>query len=165
MTTVLGAFETRESAARAVDELIAARFEPDEISVLGPEGELASVTPEGETARRTATGAGIGAAIGGLGSILIGMAALAIPGVGPIVVLGPLAGTLTAAIGGGLIGGMIGFLTSQGVPESEASFYAERVKAGAFVVAVRTDPEDESRARRVLMNSGAEGPIREQTSE
>jgi hypothetical protein len=161
MSTILGAFETRDGATRAVDSLIAEGFEPDDISVLGPRGELATVTPENETARNVATGAGIGAAIGGLGSILIGAAALAIPGVGPIIAIGALAAPLTAAIGGGLIGGLIGFLTSRGVPEEEASYYAERVKAGAFVVAVEVDPAEESRARRVLMNSGAEGPIRE----
>lgn len=164
MATVIGAFETREGAARAVDDLIAAGIEPDEVSVLGRHGEVADVTPENETARDVATGAGIGAAIGGLGSILVGVAALAIPGVGPVIALGPFAGALTTAIGGGLIGGMIGFLKAHGVPEGEASFYAERVKAGAYLVAVHAGSGEEARARATLVASGAEGPIREQAA-
>ncbi len=161
MPMVIGAFETREGAANAVDDLIAAGIEPDDVSVLGRHGEVADVTPENETARDVATGAGIGAAIGGFGSILLGVAALAIPGIGPVIALGPFAGALTTAVAGGLIGGMIGFLKAHGVPEDEASFYAERVKAGAYLVAVHARPGQEARARAALVTSGAEGPIRE----
>ena len=164
MATVIGAFETREGAAHAVDDLIAAGIEPDELSVLGRHGEVADVTPDNETARDVATGAGIGAAIGGLGSVLIGIAALALPGIGPVVALGPFAGALTTAIAGGLVGGMIGFLKAHGVPENEASFYAERVKAGAYLVAVHAKPGEEARARATLVASGAEGPIRERAA-
>ncbi len=164
MGTVIGAFETREAAARAVDDLIAAGIEPDDVSVLGRHGEVADVTPENETARDIATGAGIGAAIGGLGSILVGVAALAIPGIGPVVALGPFAGALSTAVAGGLIGGMIGFLKARGVPEDEAAFYAERVKAGAYLVAVNARPGEEARARATLVTSGAEGPIRDRAA-
>ncbi len=164
MPMVIGAFETRDAAAHAVDDLIAAGIAPDEVSVLGRHGEVADVTPENETARDVATGAGIGAAIGGLGSILVGLAALAIPGIGPVIALGPFAGALTTAFAGGLIGGMIGFLKAHGVPEDEASFYAERVKAGAYLVAVSARPGEEAKARSTLVTSGAEGPIRDRAA-
>ena len=164
MGTIIGAFETREMAAGAADELLAAGFRPEQISVLGRHGEITDVTPENESMNRTATGAGIGAAIGGFGSLLLGAAALAIPGVGPLVAIGPLSGALSAAIGGGFIGGVIGFLTGQGVPENEASRYAERVHAGAYLVAVHADAGEDSRARTLLALAGAEGPIREGTT-
>ncbi len=164
MVTVLGSFETREAAASAVDHLIAEGFRPEDISVLQPGGKPADVTPENEPAHSVAKGAGIGAAIGGFGSILAGAASLAVPGIGPLLALGWLGGALTAAIGGGLIGGMVGFLVAQGVPKEEASFYAERVKAGAYVVAVRTDEAREPKARLVLAEAGAEGPIQERAA-
>ncbi|HEY3078671.1 MAG TPA: general stress protein [Chloroflexota bacterium] len=160
MGTVIGAFETRELAARAVDLLLAAGFRPDDVSVLGPHGELKDVTPENERARSIATGAAIGAAVGGLASLLVGAAAFAIPGIGPVLALGPLAGALSAAVGGGLVGGLVGFLMSQGLSHDEAELYAERVRAGAFLVAVRCDPKDEPKAATILAVAGAEAPIR-----
>ena len=162
MGTIIGAFETREMAASAADELIAAGFRPEQISVLGRHGEITNVTPENETMNRTVTGAGIGAAIGGFGSLLLGAAALAIPGVGPLVAIGPLSGALSAAIGGGFVGGIIGFLTGEGVPEHEASRYAERIHAGAYLVAVHPDSGEESRAKTLLAIAGAEAPIRDE---
>jgi hypothetical protein len=150
---VVGAFETRAMAGRAVNDLMGAGFRPDQLSVLGRHGELTDVTPEGETATKVATGAGIGAAVGGLGSILLGAAALAIPGVGPVLAAGSWAGALSLALGGGLVG----FLSAQGVPADQAELYAERVCrsrrgfgvqcAGAAVRAGRRRRRGRSRAR------------------
>src|SRR5207244_2470701 len=72
METVLGAFETRRMAERAIDDLLAAGFSPDQLSALGRHGEAMELTPEHETVEKTATGASIGAAVGGFGSIAIG---------------------------------------------------------------------------------------------
>jgi hypothetical protein len=154
METVLGAFETRRMAEVAVDDLLAAGFRADELSVLGRHGDVTDLTPENETADKTVAGAGIGAAIGGFGSIALGLVVAAIPGIGPVVALGPFA----AALGGGVVGGLIGFFAAHGIPERDAALYAERVRAGAYVVAVHTD--DGLRAESVLAQSGAEAPIR-----
>ena len=160
MTTIVGAFETREMAARAVDALLAEGFAPDQISVLGRHGQPVSVTPENETATSVATGASIGAVAG---AALAGVIALAIPGVGPLLALGVWGGLLPAALAGGLTGGLIGFLVSQGVPKEEAELYAERVRAGNYLVAVHADPAREVRARVILESAGAEGPVRRES--
>ena len=160
MAAVVGAFETRAMAERAINDLLAGGFRPDQVSVLGRDGQPADLTPENETAENVATGAGIGAALGGVGALLIGAAALAIPGVGPIVAVGTWATALSMAVGGGLVGGLIGFLTSQGVPAEQAELYAERVRAGAFLVAVTPDAGEQAKAESLLANAGAEGPIR-----
>ena len=160
MTAIVGAFETRGMAERAVNELMAAGFRPDQVSVLGRDGQPTDLTPENETAGNIATGAGIGAAVGGIGALLAGTAALAIPGIGPVLALGTWAGALSAAMGGGLVGGLIGFLTSQGISEEDASRYAERVRAGAYLVAVTPDTGEQAKAESILANAGAEAPIR-----
>ena len=90
----------------------------------------------------------------------MGTAALAIPGVGPVVALGAWASALSLALGGGLVGGLIGFLSAQGAPAEGAGLHAERGRAGAYLVAVRPDPGEQARAESVLANAGAEGPIR-----
>lgn len=151
---VLGAFEVRRMAERALDELLAAGFRADELSVVGRHGERVDLTPEHETLDKTMTGAGIGAAVGGGGAIALGLAAAAIPGIGPVVAFGPFA----AALGGGFVGGLIGLFAAHGMPEQDATRYAERVRAGAFVVAVHT--HDGLRAESILAQSGAEAPIR-----
>ncbi|HZS87243.1 MAG TPA: general stress protein [Chloroflexota bacterium] len=160
MSIVIGAFELREQAAAAVDQLLAGGFAADEVSVLGRHGEVADLSPEHQTATRIATGAGIGAALGGFGSIAVGLAALAIPGLGPVLALGPFALALPVAVAGGLAGGLVGFLMAQGVPQEEAERYAERVRAGAYLVAVHTDPSRELAAETILAAAGAEAPIR-----
>ncbi len=157
MSTLIGAFETRQMAAHAVDALLAAGFPPDQVSVLGRHGELSDVTPENETATRVATGASMGAVAG---AVLMGVVALAVPGVGPLLAVGAWGALLPAALAGGLAGGLIGFLRAQGVPEDAAAHYAERVHAGAYLVAVHVEQGTEVQAENVLAEAGAEGPIR-----
>ena len=52
METVLGAFETRRMAERAIDDLLAAGFSPDQLSALGRHGEAMELTPEHETVEK-----------------------------------------------------------------------------------------------------------------
>ena len=79
-------------------------------------------------------GAGIGAAVGGVGGLLTGLGLMAIPGVGPVVAAGWLAataaGAVTGAAVGGAAGGIIGGLTDAGVSEDDAHVYAEGVRRG-----------------------------------
>lgn len=151
--TVLGAFGTRRLAERAVADLLAAGFGPGELSVLGRHGETIDVTPE----HGTVTAAGVGAAVGGFGSVALGLVGAAVPGIGPVIALGPFSAALSA-MGGSLADGLTGFFTAHGVPASDAARYAERVGAGAYVVAVHTD--DGPRAESILATAGAEAPIR-----
>jgi stress response protein YsnF len=103
------------------------------------------------------TGAGIGAAVGGLGGLLVGLGALAIPGIGPVVAAGPLATALSGLIGagvgavaGGAAGGLIGALVDMGLPEEEAERYTEGVRRGGTLVAVRVEDNDERRVRDIM---------------
>lgn len=77
----------------------------------------------------------------------MGIGALAIPGIGPIIATGPLAATLAgAAIGagsGGLVGGLIGL----GIPEEEAESYDNYVDEGHILVMV--DVEGEQKEQEV----------------
>src|SRR4051812_5113453 len=112
MDTIIGAFESREAAGVAVDELLANGFQPDHVSVLGKHGEEATLAPENEGWTHVAWGSGIGAAAG---LALSGVVALAVPGVGPLLALG----VWSPLIAGGVLGGMVGFLSAQGVPKDQ----------------------------------------------
>src|SRR3954464_1540296 len=99
METISGLFNTHDEAKAAVAALEEAGVPSADISVIGPEGS-ASTTDAGE-------GAGVGAAIGGVGGLLASLGAFAIPGIGPVVGAGWLVATLAGAAAGGLAGGLI----------------------------------------------------------
>src|SRR4029079_13905301 len=105
----------------------------NDISVLLPDKtgtrdfahEQHTKAPEG-----AAVGAGSGAVLGGALGWLVGIGALAIPGLGPFIAAGPIMPALSGAAVGGTVGGLTGALLGMGVPELEAKRYEDRVKNG-----------------------------------
>jgi stress response protein YsnF len=153
--TVIGLFDRMDDARQLVQQLIAQGFEPDDISLVSrQEGEY--VTERGEErSSGTAIGAGAGAALGGVGGLLVGLGALAIPGIGPVIAAGPLVTALAGAGIGAAAGGIIGALTDLGVPEEEAHYYAEGVRRGGALVTVETDDQRADRAAEIMERAGA----------
>ncbi|HEX4772208.1 MAG TPA: general stress protein [Bryobacteraceae bacterium] len=159
-TAVYGIYRTREQAEAAVDQLLAAEFRNEDISVLLQDNvgtkdfahEKHTKAPEGTT-----TGAITGGAVGGTLGLLAGIGALAIPGLGPFIAAGPIMGTLAGLGTGGVVGGLIGALVGMGIPEFEAKRYEGRIKEGGILVSVHCDNSDwVKRAKEVLKETGAE---------
>ena len=89
--------------------------------------------------------------------LLAGIAALAIPGFGPLIAAGPIMGTLAGLGVGGAVGGLIGALVGMGIPEYEAKRYEGRIKDGGILLSAHCDTSEEvSRAKDVLKQTGAE---------
>lgn len=95
-------------------------------------------------------GGAIGAAVGGAGGLLIGLGALVIPGLGPIVALGPILATLVGLGAGAAAGGLVGALVGTGIPEYDAACYAEGIRRGGVVVTVNAPDASASRAAEVM---------------
>lgn len=153
--TVVGVFENYGEAQEAARELAAQGYTKSDISVLANDhaGENSSQSiGEGSAA---AAEAGTGAAIGGVAGLALGLVALAVPGIGPVIALGPLAAALTGAGIGAVAGGLIGAMTALGVPEEEAHHYATHVKEGRAVLAVTTSDNRAESAASVLESFGA----------
>jgi uncharacterized membrane protein len=93
-----------------------------------------------------------GAGFGGLFGLLLGAPLLAIPGVGPILLAGPLAAGITGAIVGGFLGSMSGW----GVHTDHIREYEHRVRAGAVLVVVNGTPQEVADAQRALQDTHAE---------
>src|SRR5919201_7151761 len=148
--TVVGLFDNRDDAQRAIEALKEAGFRADDIGVtMRDRREAGALVEETETSAGAgaATGALAGGALGGLAGWLVGIGALAIPGIGPVVAAGPLAAALGGAAIGAAGGGLIGALTGAGVPEEEARWYDERVRGGGWLVSVDAQGRyDEARA-------------------
>ena len=93
---------------------------------------------------------------GGLGW-LVGIGALAIPGVGPFIAAGPIMAALAGAAVGAAAGGLTGALIGLGIPEYEAKRYEGRIKGGGILLSVHTDDSDwTKRAKDILEQTGAQ---------
>jgi hypothetical protein len=158
--SVFGIYARRSEVESAVTALKDAGFLNSAISVLLPENlgskELATdkstKAPEG-----AALGAGSGAAVGGALGWLVGVGALAIPGIGPVIAAGPIVAALTGIGVGGALGGFAGSLIGVGIPEYEAKRYEGRLLKGGILVAVHCDTSDQiKRAKDVMALTGAE---------
>jgi hypothetical protein len=156
MTQIVTAlYDTYDSAASGVGALEAAGVPASDISIVSNniDNRYTRDRPA-HTAEDAGKGAGIGAAVGGVGGLLTGLGMIAIPGVGPAVAAGWLvataAGAITGAVVGGATGGLVGALTGAGVPERDANFYAEGVRRGGTLVTARVDDARASTARGIL---------------
>jgi hypothetical protein len=153
-STVVGVFEDRSQAQRAVSELRRANFREDQIGVLGRDDSAPAADRPGES--RVAEGAAIGAATGaGVGALwALGIAANVLPGVGPVIAGGLLASVLASAAGTAVAGGIVGALIGLGIPEHEAKFYEGEFHAGRTLVTVKADGRYDE-AFTILRNCGA----------
>jgi len=158
--SVFGIYTHRSYAEEAVDALRAANFRNTDISVLFPDNvgtkdfahEHHTKAPEGTTA-----GATSGAVLGGVLGWLVGIGALAIPGVGPLLAAGPIVAALAGAGAVGVAGGIVGALVGLGIPEYEAKRYEGRVKNGGILLSVHCDSHDWIvKAKDILKHTGAE---------
>ena len=94
---VFGIYQNEKQAERTVDNLMAAGFRNDDVSVLLPDNQgtkdfahdKSTKAPEG-----TAAGVTTGGVIGGTLGLLAGIGVLAIPGVGPFIAAGPIMAAL-----------------------------------------------------------------------
>jgi hypothetical protein len=144
---VTAVFDGRAEAERAAAELRSAGVPDSALSVIARhdagvgdvgdfgDAETHDVDDKGEGLLKGAVaGGGIGA--------LLGIAALAIPGVGPLAAAGAIASSAipgAAAIGAGagaVAGGLAGLLSEHGVSDDDASYYEERIHAGGVFLSV-----------------------------
>src|SRR5580693_4377650 len=159
-TAVFGIYPSYTNVESGVDGLKAAGFSNRDISVLFPASagsrdfahEKGTKAPEGATA-----GAGTGVVLGGVMGWLLGVGALAIPGLGPFIAAGPIMAALAGAGAGGVVGGVTGALVGMGIPEYEAKRYEGRIKEGGILLSVHCDSSDwVKKAKQVLERTGAE---------
>jgi hypothetical protein len=159
-TAVYGIYSTRTSVENAVDILREEGFRSIDISVLFSDNEetkKVAVKKNTKAPEGIATGAGSGAVIGGALGWLVGIGALAIPGVGPFIAAGPIIGLLSGLGLGSAVGGIAGGLIGLGMPEYEAKRYEGRVKDGGILLSIHCkDSKWTDRAKKILKETGAE---------
>ena len=134
--TVVGMFTNRPDVESAIRELKAAGFGEERIGVALQDRDEQRDLME-TTGSEAAEGAAKGAVSGGVVGGVIGLlGSLLIPGVGPIVVGGVLASTLTGVGIGAATGGIVGALVGLGVPEGDARHFDQGLRSGRTLVTV-----------------------------
>lgn len=160
----VGVFPHRRDAEAALRDLRDSGFSMNQISLVGKhtsgEPQIGNVADRTKTDEGAKAGAGTGAALGGLGGLLVGLGALAIPGIGPVLAGGALATALATTAAGGAIGaaagGLTGALVGLGIPDDQARFYNDRVNRGDYLVMVDGTEDEIRRADTILSRHGVQ---------
>jgi len=168
----VGTFSSYEATETALHQLRDSGFSMERVSVVGHDinrhieatgantsNRLADIgkLPNGNNAgEAAATGAITGTTLGGLTGLLVGLGAVAIPGVGPVMLAGAAATAIATAISGGVIGAaagsLVGGLIGLGIPEDRAKVYGDRISQGDYLVIVEGSEEDINQAKSILNN-------------
>ena len=163
MKTVVGLFDDMAQAKKAALDLEQAGIAHDNISLVANNegGKYAAASTETTAPATTTTGHAIGhdavmgAEIGGVAGLLLGLTGLAIPGLGWIAGAGWLMGMVLGAGTGALVGGLVGALTHVGVPEEDAAHFNEGVRRGGTLLAVRAEDSMAHRVAGIMSSDGA----------
>lgn len=145
---VIGSFPSRDMAEKAIRDMRAKGLTDNEMSIIakGDEGQ-----GNNGANNNLSSGMTTGGVLGGIAGLAASAGALMIPGIGPIVAMGPLAATITGAVGGGIVGSLVDW----GIPAEQARKYEEDIKAGGAVVSVESTRQKVDEAAKQLRAEGA----------
>lgn len=155
MTAAVAIFETHTEAEEAVRNLEKSGFDMQKLSIVGKdyqtEEDVVGYYTMGD---RMKSWGKTGAFWGGIWGMLFGSAFFFIPGIGPVLVAGPLVAWIVGALEGAVVFG--GFsvlgagLYSIGVPEDSIIEYETNIKAGKFVVIAHGSSEEIAKVENIL---------------
>jgi hypothetical protein len=143
MTTSPAVFDSQEEAQRAVAALREAGVEGSSLSVIARhKGRTTTESGDGDVTEDDHRNLLRGILGGGLLGAGLGVAALAIPGVGPLAAAGAIAASAVpeavgiGAAAGAALGTLNETLKKHGVSDEDAEYYGERIKTGGVFVSV-----------------------------
>jgi uncharacterized membrane protein len=153
--SIVVVYENHASAEAAVKELQKAGFDIKKLSIVGKDYHSEEhVVGYYNAGDRMKYWGKMGAFWGGLWGLLIGAAFLVIPGIGPVVVAGPLAAWIVGALEGAAVVGGLGVigagLYSLGIPKDSIVRYEAAVKANKFLLVAHGTPDEVIKARDIL---------------
>jgi uncharacterized membrane protein len=161
LSKVSAIFDDHAEAERAVSDLRQLGINDNDMSVIAHHGRTTTTrSGDGEVTDEDHRNVLRGVLGGGALGAGLGVAALAIPGVGPVAAAGAIAAAaVPEAMGIGAAVGAVGgtlneTLTKHGVSEEDAGYYNDRIKDGGVVVTVEDTGLEEQRVREVLYRNG-----------
>ncbi len=159
--SVVAVYRTHQDAEQAIKELQQGGIDMHTLSIVSKEYHSdEQVTGYYNTGDRMKRWGSIGAFWGGFWGLLFGSAFFAIPGLGPILVAGPLVawivGALEGAVGLGAFGAVGAALYSIGIPKDSVLEYETAIKSDKFLLVVHGTAHQVSEAREILNNTNSE---------
>ena len=153
--SVAAIYETHEQAEHAVKELQEAGVDMKSLSIASRDTHSDEhVVGYYNAGDRMKYWGKMGAFWGGFWGLLFGSAMFAIPGIGPILVAGPLVAWIVAGLeGAAVVGGVSAVgagLFSIGIPKDSVIKYDVALKTDKFLLVVHGTPEAVESAKRVI---------------
>lgn len=153
-------FNTHTEAEDAIHELQRAGFDMKKLSIVGKDYHTEEhVVGYYNTDDRMKYWGKLGAFWGGLWGFLIGAAFFWVPGVGPLVIGGPLVSWLVGALEGAVVVGSLSALGaalySIGIPRDSIVQYETALRADKFLLIAHGTSDDVHKARDIFDTHGA----------
>ena len=148
-------YDTHEQAEQAIEELQSSGYNLKQLSIVGQGAHTEEkVVGYYNLGDRMLNWGGTGAFWGSIWSLLFGSAFFLVPGVGPLLLAGPIVAALLLALEGAVAGGTIsalaGALASIGIPENSVLDYETEIKAGKYLLVAHGTAAEVARAREIL---------------
>jgi len=158
---VVAVYKSHAEAEAAVKELQHSGFDMKKLSIVGRDYHTDEhVVGYYNAGDRMKYWGKAGAFWGGIWGMLFGSAAFFIPGVGPLLVAGPLVGWIVGALEGAVVvGGLSAIgagLFSLGIPKDSILQYETALKSGKFVVIAHGSAEETTHAREIISRTNPE---------
>lgn len=163
-------FDSNSEAQEAVAALRQLGADDSDLSIIAQsKGTMTTREGGGEVTDEEHTSILRGIIGGGALGAGLGVAALAIPGVGPLVALGAVAATVVpeamaiGAIAGAALGTFNEALKDHGIDDDDATYYGQGLKTGGILVTVNSNNLDKDQAQEILYQNGGHSSSRERT--
>lgn len=155
---VVAVYSSHEAAEQAVQELQRGGFDMKKLSIVGKDYHTEEhVTGYYNAGDRMMYWGKFGAFWGAIFGLLFGAAFFAIPGIGPVVVAGPLVSWIVAALEGAVVvGGLdaIGAgLYSIGIPKDSVLKYQTAVKSDKFLLVAHGTADEVAEAKEMIQGT------------
>ena len=152
---VVAVYETHAEAEAALKELQRAGFDMKQLSIVGKdyhtEETVVGYYNAGDRMKRWGS---TGAFWGGFWGLLFGTAFFAVPGLGPVLVAGPLVASIVGALEGAVVAGGLSAigagLYSIGIPKDSIVQYEAALKSDKFLLLAHGTAEEVENAREVM---------------
>ena len=154
-TSVVAIYDLHEQAEQAVKELQQAGIDMKTLSIAGKDTHTdEQVVGYYNIGDRMKRWGGIGAFWGGFWGLLFGAGFFAIPGLGPILVAGPLVAWIVAGLeGAAVVGGVSAVgagLASIGIPKDSILKYDVALKTDKYLLVVHGTVDEVLRAKDII---------------
>ena len=168
-SSIVAIYPTHTAAEKAVKELQQAGFDMKKLSIVGRAYHTDEhVVGYYNTGDRMKAWGKTGAFWGGLWGFLFGSAFFVIPGVGPLLVAGPLVSWIVGALEGAVaVGGLSALgagLFGLGIPKDSVLQFETALKADKFLLIVHGSAAEISQAKEVVARTNPETMQHHQTA-